>query len=142
MTASPNASDEVADIAQAIDSLLMHGVEGIVAIAPQDRARDAIHRIGARVPVLTLQGALGIEQEESVIESLVMVLGDLGTMETIEGILQACDAGHISYELACQALLAAGPGAAEMLREILQRPDEHDLVREAAAQTLRLLGAA
>ena len=57
VTASPNASDEIADIAQAIDSLLMHGVEGIVAIAPQDRARDAIHRIGARVPVLTLQGA-------------------------------------------------------------------------------------
>ncbi|HET6825900.1 MAG TPA: LacI family DNA-binding transcriptional regulator [Amnibacterium sp.] len=57
VTASPNASDDVADIAQAIDSLLMHGVEGIVAIAPQDRARDAIHKIGARVPVLTLQGA-------------------------------------------------------------------------------------
>ncbi|MGN6741945.1 MAG: LacI family DNA-binding transcriptional regulator [Amnibacterium sp.] len=57
VTASPNASDDVADIAQAIDSLLAHGVEGIVAIAPQDRARDTIHRIGARVPVLTLQGA-------------------------------------------------------------------------------------
>lgn len=57
VTASPNGSEDVADIARAIDSLLMQGVEGIIAIAPQDCARDAIRRIGAHVPVLTLQGA-------------------------------------------------------------------------------------
>ncbi|MDX6551849.1 MAG: hypothetical protein QOH74_337 [Gaiellales bacterium] len=56
VSATPNASDDADDIARAVDSLLSHRVEGIVAIAPQDRARDAIHRIGARVPVLTLQG--------------------------------------------------------------------------------------
>jgi DNA-binding LacI/PurR family transcriptional regulator len=33
-----------------------HGVDGIVAIAPQDRARAAVHHLGARVPVMTLQG--------------------------------------------------------------------------------------
>lgn len=56
VSATPNASDDAVDIAHAVDALLAHGVEGIVAIAPQDRARDAIHRVGARVPVLTLQG--------------------------------------------------------------------------------------
>jgi DNA-binding LacI/PurR family transcriptional regulator len=56
VSASPHASDDADDIVRAVDSLVTHGVEGIVAIAPQDRARDAMHRIGARVPVLTLQG--------------------------------------------------------------------------------------
>jgi DNA-binding LacI/PurR family transcriptional regulator len=57
VSATPNASDDAADIARAVDALLAHGVEGIVAIAPQDRAREAIHRVGTRIPVITLQGA-------------------------------------------------------------------------------------
>ena len=70
VTAAPNASDDPADIVSALESLLAHGVEGIVAIAPQDRAREAIHRSGSGVPVITLQGGpeevdgFGIDQRE------------------------------------------------------------------------------
>jgi DNA-binding LacI/PurR family transcriptional regulator len=56
VSASPHASDDAEDIVRAVDSLVSHGVDGIVAIAPQDRARDAVQHLGARVPVLTLQG--------------------------------------------------------------------------------------
>jgi DNA-binding LacI/PurR family transcriptional regulator len=56
VTTTPNATDEPADIVDALDALLAHGVEGIVAIAPQDRAREAVRASGADVPVLTLQG--------------------------------------------------------------------------------------
>lgn len=56
VSASPHASDDAVDIVRAVDNLIAHGVEGVVAIAPQDRAREAMHRVGARVPVLTLQG--------------------------------------------------------------------------------------
>lgn len=56
VSASPHASDDAEDIVRAVDSLVAHGVDGIVAIAPQDRARDAMHHVGVRVPVLTLQG--------------------------------------------------------------------------------------
>ena len=56
VTASPHASDDADDIVRAVDSLVTHGVEGIVAIAPQARARDAMHHLGAGVPVLALQG--------------------------------------------------------------------------------------
>lgn len=57
VTTTPNASDDPADILESLDALLSHGVEGIVAIAPQDRAREAVRLSGASVPVLTLQGA-------------------------------------------------------------------------------------
>jgi DNA-binding LacI/PurR family transcriptional regulator len=56
VTTTPNASDDPADILRALEELLAHGVEGIVAIAPQDRAREAVRQSGAPVPVLTLQG--------------------------------------------------------------------------------------
>jgi DNA-binding LacI/PurR family transcriptional regulator len=56
VTASPHASDDAADIVRAVESLVSHGVDGIVAIAPQDLARDAVHHLGSQVPVLTLQG--------------------------------------------------------------------------------------
>lgn len=70
VTTTPNASDDPADIVAGLDELLAHGVEGIVAIAPQDRAREALRRSGAAVPVLTLQGApheahdFGFDQQE------------------------------------------------------------------------------
>jgi DNA-binding LacI/PurR family transcriptional regulator len=56
VSASPHASDDAEDIVRAVDSLVAHGIDGIVAIAPQDRARDAMHHVGVRVPILTLQG--------------------------------------------------------------------------------------
>lgn len=59
VTTTPHASDDPADIVGALDALLAQGVEGIVAIAPQDRAREAIRRSGADVPLLTLQGGPG-----------------------------------------------------------------------------------
>lgn len=61
VTSTPISSDDPADITEAVEELLAHGVDGIVAIAPQDRAREAVHRIGAGIPVLTLQGAKGEE---------------------------------------------------------------------------------
>lgn len=70
VTTTPNATDEPADIRDGLDALLSHGVEGIVAIAPQDRAREAVRRSGATVPVLTLQGGpdealdFGFDQQE------------------------------------------------------------------------------
>ncbi|MGN6445621.1 LacI family DNA-binding transcriptional regulator [Amnibacterium sp.] len=70
VTTVPNASDDPGDIVEGLDALLMHGVEGIVAIAPQDRAREAVRQSGATVPVLTLQGRpdealdFGFDQQE------------------------------------------------------------------------------
>ena len=70
VTITPNATDDPADIVDGLDALLSHGVEGIVAIAPQDRAREAVRRSGAAVPVLTLQGGpdealdFGFDQQE------------------------------------------------------------------------------
>ena len=70
VTITPNATDDPADILDGLDALLSHGVEGIVAIAPQDRAREAVRRSGASVPVLTLQGGpdealdFGFDQQE------------------------------------------------------------------------------
>lgn len=70
VTTTPNATDEPADIVDALDALLAHGVEGIVAIAPQDRAREAVMQSGASVPMLTLQGGpdealdFGFDQQE------------------------------------------------------------------------------
>ena len=70
VTTTPNASDDPADILAGLDALLAHGVEGIVAIAPQDRAREAVRMSGAAVPVLTLQGGpseahdYGFDQQE------------------------------------------------------------------------------
>jgi DNA-binding LacI/PurR family transcriptional regulator len=70
VTTTPNPSDDPADIVDGLDSLLSHGVEGIVAIAPQDRAREAVRQSGADVPVLTLQGGpdealdFGFDQQE------------------------------------------------------------------------------
>jgi len=66
----PNVSDQPEDILAGLDDLLAHGVEGIVAIAPQDRAREAVRISGADVPVLTLQGGpdevhdFGFDQQE------------------------------------------------------------------------------
>lgn len=70
VTTTPNASDDPRDIVAGLDALLAHGVEGIVAIAPQDRAREAVRQSGASVPVLTLQGGpdesgdFGFDQRE------------------------------------------------------------------------------
>ena len=59
VSAAPNASDDAEGLAIALDGLLTHGAEGLVVIAPQDRAREAIRRSGARVPLVTLQGGPG-----------------------------------------------------------------------------------
>ncbi|GAA2752439.1 LacI family DNA-binding transcriptional regulator [Amnibacterium kyonggiense] len=59
VTTTPDAGDDPADLVHALEELLAHGVEGIVAIAPQDRAREAVRLSGAPVPVLTLQGVPG-----------------------------------------------------------------------------------
>lgn len=70
VTITPNATDDPADIVDGLDALISHGVEGIVAIAPQDRAREAVRQSGADVPVLTLQGGpdealdFGFDQQE------------------------------------------------------------------------------
>jgi DNA-binding LacI/PurR family transcriptional regulator len=70
VTTTPVASDDPEDIVAGLDALLSHGVEGIVAIAPQDRAREAVRLSGAAVPVLTLQGGpdealdFGFDQQE------------------------------------------------------------------------------
>ena len=70
VTTVPNSSDEPPDILAGLDELIAHGVEGIVAIAPQDRAREAVRASGADVPVLTLQGGpdevhdFGFDQQE------------------------------------------------------------------------------
>jgi LacI family xylobiose transport system transcriptional regulator len=70
VTTTPIAGDRPEDIVEGLDALLAHGVEGIVAIAPQDRAREAVRRSGAAVPVLTLQGGpdevndFGFDQQE------------------------------------------------------------------------------
>lgn len=70
VTTTPNVSDEPEDILAGLDELLAHGVEGIVAIAPQDRSREAVRLSGADVPVLTLQGGpeevhdFGFDQQE------------------------------------------------------------------------------
>lgn len=63
VTTIPTASDRPEDVARGVDALLAQGVDGIIAIAPQDRARSAIQGIGARVPVMTLQGGPG-ERED------------------------------------------------------------------------------
>ncbi|WP_375388200.1 LacI family DNA-binding transcriptional regulator [uncultured Amnibacterium sp.] len=71
VTTTPIASDDAAAITDAVEQLLAHGIDGIVAIAPQDRARDALHRIDAHVPVITLQGGpdevedFGLDQREA-----------------------------------------------------------------------------
>jgi DNA-binding LacI/PurR family transcriptional regulator len=81
VTTTPNASDDPADIVEALDALLAHGVEGIVAIAPQDRAREAVRASGAAVPVLTLQGGpdevhdFGFDQQEGARLAIRHLLG-------------------------------------------------------------------
>lgn len=57
VTTTPTASDRPEDLVRAVHSLLDQRVDGIVAIAPQDRTRAAIHGIGTRVPMMTMQGA-------------------------------------------------------------------------------------
>lgn len=59
VSATPNTSEDQGDIAWALDGLLSRGVDGIVAIAPQDAVRAAIRRIASRVPLIALQGGPG-----------------------------------------------------------------------------------
>lgn len=70
VTATPAATDSAESIADAVDQLLAHGIDGIVAIAPQDRARRMLRSLAPNVPVITLQGApdevedFGLDQRE------------------------------------------------------------------------------
>lgn len=67
---TPVSSERPEDLVACLDLLLGHGVEGVVAIAPQDRARETVRRSGTRVPVITLQGGpdeiedFGFDQRE------------------------------------------------------------------------------
>lgn len=46
--------EDDASIAAALDELVSHGVEGIVVIAPQQRAHEALQRVPIRVPFVNL----------------------------------------------------------------------------------------
>ncbi len=79
----PSVSDEPAGIVAGLESLLALGVEGVVAIAPQDRSREAVRASGAGVPVITLQGGpdeigdFGFDQREGA-RRAVRHLAELG----------------------------------------------------------------
>lgn len=70
ISATPNTSEDADGIAWALDGLLSRGVDGIVAIAPQDAARSVIRRIASRVPLIALQGgpheadSLSVDQQD------------------------------------------------------------------------------
>ncbi|WP_375401273.1 LacI family DNA-binding transcriptional regulator [uncultured Amnibacterium sp.] len=70
ISATPNTSEDADGIAWALDGLLSRGVDGIVAIAPQDAARAVIRRIASRVPLIALQGgpdeadSLSVDQQD------------------------------------------------------------------------------
>ena len=53
------AADDARAITTAIDSLIEHGVDGLVIIAPQDRAIDAVRRAGLGVPAVTVHRQAG-----------------------------------------------------------------------------------
>ncbi len=80
---TPVSSERPEDLVACLDLLLGHGVEGVVAIAPQDRARETVRRSGTRVPVITLQGGpdeiedFGFDQREGA-RAAVRHLVDLG----------------------------------------------------------------
>lgn len=66
----PVSSEGPDDLVACLDALLGHGVEGVVAIAPQDRARQTVRLSGTRLPVITLHGGpdevedFGFDQRE------------------------------------------------------------------------------
>lgn len=55
VTSATLAAGDDESIAEALDSFIAQGVEGVVVIAPQKRAHEALQRIRIRVPFMTLQ---------------------------------------------------------------------------------------
>jgi DNA-binding LacI/PurR family transcriptional regulator len=49
------AHEDDASIAEALDTFLAHGVDGVVLIAPQQRAHEALQRVAIKVPFVSLQ---------------------------------------------------------------------------------------
>jgi DNA-binding LacI/PurR family transcriptional regulator len=55
VTSATLAAGDDESIAEALDSFVAQGVEGVVVIAPQKRAHEALQRAHIRVPFMTLQ---------------------------------------------------------------------------------------
>ncbi|HEV7184997.1 MAG: LacI family DNA-binding transcriptional regulator [Actinomycetales bacterium] len=55
------AREDDASIADALDALVAHGVDGVIVIAPQQRAHEALQRVAIRVPFISLQWRDGPE---------------------------------------------------------------------------------
>jgi len=49
------AREDDASMAEALDTFVAHGVDGVVVIAPQQRAHEALQRVAIRVPFVSLQ---------------------------------------------------------------------------------------
>ncbi|MGJ4844917.1 MULTISPECIES: LacI family DNA-binding transcriptional regulator [unclassified Leifsonia] len=49
------AREDEQSLAAALDTFLAHGVDGVVMIAPQQRAHEALQRVSIRVPFISLQ---------------------------------------------------------------------------------------
>lgn len=75
-TTTPAPAGDAVDPTEAVGLLLNQGVDGIVAIAPQDSARSALSGLGARVPLITLQGGpdevhdFGFDQREGAVAAV------------------------------------------------------------------------
>ncbi len=88
VTTTPSASDDAEHIAEAVEALLAQGVDGIVAIAPQDRARRVLRGVGRPVPVMTMQGGpdeaedFGFDQREGARTAVEHLIG-LGHREIL-----------------------------------------------------------
>jgi DNA-binding LacI/PurR family transcriptional regulator len=55
ITSATLASSDEESIAAALDSFVAQGVEGVVVIAPQQRAHEALQRVAIGLPFMTLQ---------------------------------------------------------------------------------------
>lgn len=103
-------------------------------------AARSLGKMGAVAAVPEMINRLHLDTEPEVLEVIVKVLSDLGTHQSIEGILSAYDDERIPYEMAYNGILNAGQSAIDPLLSSIHEANEHPLSRALAADVLAQWG--